>query len=113
MQLLSVIDTIRISETGWLLPPTIAQQWVALFLAEQGCDEFPDFREEKSHQNAQNGSEQFCGTVNFHSCYLVFFGLPFTGTVFFLPVGFAGALTAAFFTAGLLPLTGALEGGAV
>ena len=97
-----------ISETRRLLPPTIAQQWVAPLLTEQGSEEIPDFRQVESCNDAQNGGDQFRQRVELHGVHLVFLRLPLAGAGFFFAVGFADALTGGF-----LPLAGALGGGAV
>ena len=97
-----------ISETSRLLPPTIAQQWVALLLTEQGSEEIPDLRQIKSYDDAQNGSNQFRQRVELHGVHLVFLRLPLAGAGFFLALGFAGTLAGGF-----LPLAGAFGGGAV
>ena len=81
-------------------------------LTEQRNDEIPDLRQIDADDDAGNGGQQFGQTVDFHISYLVFLGLPFTGAVFFLTVGLAGALATDFLAAGF-PLAGALGGGAV
>ena len=79
------------------------------FLAKQRGDKVPDFREIKAHQDTCNGGKEFCGAVNFHNGYLIFFGFPLAGAGFF----FAADFTGAFALGAGFPLTGALGGGAV
>ena len=90
----------------------MAQQWVAPMLSEQGSDEIPDLGHVQTNDDAGDGGQQLGETVNFHNRYLVFFGFPLRGAVFFFAAGFAGALDAGFLAAGF-PFAGALGGGAV